>query len=121
MTVEALSDALLHEGLDVLEEQRQAMLARDDARLEAANLRLAAWIEACRLPGPPKHAVRAAGFNCEAIGRLQTALGINAALARRGASHATRALGALVEATPQTYDGEGRAATTLPRRTSLSA
>lgn len=120
MTVEALSDALLLDGLEVLEDQRQAMLARDDARLEAANVRLAAWIEACRSSEPAKRP-HAGAFDRVALGRLQAALGVNAALARRGASHATRALGALVEAAPQTYDDEGRTAATLPRRTGLSA
>lgn len=115
MTIESLSDALLHDGLDVLEEQRQAMLARDDARLEAANLRLVAWIEACSVP---RHA---SASGREAIGSLQTALGINAALARRAASQAARSLGALLDAAPRIYDDEGMAAPTLPRRAGLSA
>lgn len=124
------------EGLVLLEEQRDAMLARDADRLEAANTRLSAWIAACRrapeavaagdagsvraggsVPaGGSLHAADALHALPEYAHALRLALDTNAALARRSALQASRALEALGAPEPRTYTDEGVARAAATRR-----
>lgn len=113
----------LDEGRLLLEEQRDAMLARDADRLEAANARLSAWIAACR-QAPDRVASGLAGPRRDlppAAHDLRVALDANAALARRSALRASRALDALADAEPRTYDDEGWIRGAARRRATYSA
>jgi hypothetical protein len=113
----------LDEGRLLLEEQRDAMLARDADRLEAANARLSAWIAACR-QAPDRAASGLAGPRRDlppAAHDLRVALDANAALARRSALLASRALDALADAEPRTYDDEGWIRGAARRRATYSA
>jgi len=106
---------LLDEGLARLEEQRLAMLARDAARLEAANAALAEWIDACR-----GGKAAAASDPARRLRELRGALYANAVLARRSSLQASRALASLTGSEPATYDDLGRQATRVARRGAFS-
>lgn len=134
--------ASLDEGLALLEEQREAMLARDADRLEAANSRLSAWIAGCRRGAEGFAAGRAGSVRAEEAGRseeavraggamragggpqalpeqayaLRLALDTNAALARRCALQASRALDALGAPESRTYTDEGVTRAAAARR-----
>lgn len=95
-----LPQAVLQEGLALLDEQRQAMLARDAGRVEAANDRLSAWIAACR------QASGYAGSTAD-LPRLRAALEANAVLSQRAAHQAMRAFEALVAPEQHTYTDQG--------------
>lgn len=109
-----LPQAVLQEGLALLDEQRQAMLARDADRIEAANLRLSAWIAACR------QASGGADSTAD-LPRLRAALEANAVLSRRAAQQAMRAFEALVAPEQRTYTDEGLLRQASPRRQASSA
>ncbi|MBN9460985.1 MAG: hypothetical protein J0H00_07135 [Burkholderiales bacterium] len=106
------------DGLALLEEQRQAMLARDADRLEAANARLSAWIAACRQA--PVEGAGAAAELAPLRPQLGAALEANALLAQRAAQQALRAFDALV-APEHTYTDRGLARANAPRRGAFSA
>lgn len=106
--------APLDEGLALLEEQRLAMLARDAQRLDDVNARLSAWIAACRrVARNADPAVR--------LVPLRVALDANAALARRSALQASRALGALLGSDARLYTEEGLTPAPAHRREVRSA
>ncbi len=109
-----LPQAVLQEGLALLAEQRQAMLARDADRIEATNLRLSAWIAACR------QASGGADSTAD-LPRLRAALEANAVLSRRAAQQAMRAFEALVAPEQRTYTDEGLLRQASPRRQASSA
>lgn len=99
----------LDDGLALLEEQRQAMLARDADRLDDVNARLSEWIAACRkAPAAPE------ARKAERLQALRAALDSNATLARRSALQASRALGSLLGPEPRLYTDEGM--TRIPAR-----
>lgn len=114
-------DALEY-GLALLDEQRAAMLARDTARLDAANARLATWITTCREAFT--HSGVAAQSDPGLAGRLRalrTALDANSTLARRSALQASRGLDALIAPESRTYTDEGLTRGPSVRRETLSA
>lgn len=120
------ADALEY-GLALLDEQRDAMLARDTARLEAANARLATWITACR-EASTHSGVAANAPSAQSdpglAGRLRairTALDANSTLARRSALQASRGLDALIAPESRTYTDEGLTRGPSVRRETLSA
>ncbi len=125
------AQAPLEDGLALLEEQREAMLARDPARLEAANVRLSAWIAACRQDGQapgasadtrsPALPATPATPGSPILRALQTALGANARLAQRSSMQAARAFDALVRPEAAPYTDEGRTPARAPRRGVVSA
>jgi len=105
--------APLDEGLALLEEQRQAMLARDPDRLNEINARLSSWIAACR--GATRPAADARRLP------LQPALDANASIAHRSALQASRALGALLGPDARLYSEEGVESAPTRRREVRSA
>ncbi|MCD6674787.1 MAG: hypothetical protein LT106_18295 [Burkholderiaceae bacterium] len=106
----------LDDGLALLEEQREAMLARDADRLEDINARLSGWIAACRkAPAAPDARI------AERLHALRAALDSNSTLARRSALQASRALGALLGPAPRLYTDEGLTNSPAHRRGVRSA
>ncbi len=114
-------DTTLRQGLDLLEEQRQAMLEHNADHLSAVNGRLSDWLASfragMRAPGP----ARAPNVADGRLRDLRAALDANAILARRSTLRTARALEALVPATRQNYTADGLASTSLPRRATRSA
>jgi hypothetical protein len=109
-----LPQTVLQEGLALLDEQHQAMLARDADRIEAANVRLSAWIAACR------QASVDAGSTAD-LPRLRAALVANAGLSQRAAQQAMRAFEALVAPEQRTYTDQGLLRQASLRRQTSSA
>lgn len=114
------ASGLLDEGLARLEEQRLAMVARDAARLEAANAALSEWIEACR-SGNENDEATAGSAPDRQLRELRGALDANAVLARRASLQAARGFAALTGAQPATYDDQGFGAARAARRGVFSA
>ncbi|MCO5099814.1 MAG: hypothetical protein M9885_02775 [Burkholderiaceae bacterium] len=118
--VAAAAPDLLDEGLARLEEQRLAMIARDAARLEAANAALSEWIGACRSGNEDVEATARSARN-RRLRELRGALDANAVLARRASLQAARAFTALAGSQPTTYDDQGFGAARAARRGVFSA
>lgn len=116
---EAAADAqLLELGLELLESQHNAMLARDAGQLAQANLRLSEWIGRMHMRAGERAAsgsVLSAAHGRQAD-QLGEALRDNALVAAGMRAHAARALDALVPSGAQVYESDGHKLTKIPER-----
>ena len=112
---------LLQLGLELLEEQHDAMLSHDAARLANANLRLGEWIDRMHQVADPRSARGAtlAARAGKSDGGIGAALRANAQVAAGMRSQAARALDALVPAAAQVYEADGHKLARLPDRGSV--